>query len=201
MRPDKQPVLNFLHVRTPDAWFAEATQQLPLLLVDHANCEKKAASTALALMYRYVGQTELLHAMSRLAREELRHFEQVLDVMQAEDVEYTQINAARYAQSLHELVRKEEPYRLVDQLVLGAVVEARSCERFIGLVDVLPEGIAGLYRQLIDSEARHFMEYLRLARAVDDAEVAARIEVFLARDAELVCATDPQFRFHSGVPG
>ncbi|MEM6999588.1 MAG: tRNA-(ms[2]io[6]A)-hydroxylase [Pseudomonadota bacterium] len=201
MRPDKQPVLNFLQVRTPDAWFAEATRQLPLLLVDHANCEKKAASTALALMYRYVGQTELLHAMSRLAREELRHFEQVLDLMQAENVEYTQINAARYAQSLHELVRKEEPYRLVDQLVLGAVVEARSCERFIGLVDVLPEGIAGLYRQLVDSEARHFMEYLRLARAVDDAEVGARTEVFLARDAELVCAIDPQFRFHSGVPG
>ncbi len=152
-------------------------------------------------MYRYVEHPRLLRLMSRLAREELRHFEQVLDLMDAQDVPYVHITSARYAQELHKLVRKQEPYRLVDQPVLGAVVEARSCERFIRLVDVLPDGIASLYRQLVDSEARHFNDYLTLARAQGTDDVDLRIECFLNADAELICSPDSDFRFHSGVPG
>ena len=201
-RPDKQIVLDFLNCRTPNAWFEAATQNIDLLLIDHANCEKKAASTALALMYRYVGHSDLLHKMSRLAREELRHFEQVLDVMAEQQVEYVQLSAARYAQSLHELVRKTEPERLVDQLILGAVVEARSCERFIGLVNVVPEQLKTLYTQLIDSEARHFVDYLKLAEeASSAAEVEQRLPEFLSRDEALCHQPDAEFRFHSGVPG
>jgi tRNA-(ms[2]io[6]A)-hydroxylase len=200
-RPDKQPVLEFLTADTPEAWIARAPYELSLLLIDHANCEKKAASTALGLMYRYVGHSDLLRQMSRLAREELRHFEQVLDVMAELEITYEHIGSARYAQELHKLVRKEEPYRLVDQLILGAVVEARSCERFIRLVEILPAPVAELYRGLVDSEARHFQDYLRLAEKQQVSDWEDRIADFLAKDAELITSPDTQFRFHSGVPG
>lgn len=199
-RPDKQPVLEFLSVQTPQSWLEQAVLQLPTLLIDHANCEKKAASTALSLMYRYVDHDQLLRLMSKLAREELRHFEQVLDVMASLDIQYQYLSSARYAQELHQLVRKQEPQRLVDQLILGAVVEARSCERFIRLVAVLPGAVATLYKQLVDSEARHFMDYLTLADTVGVEDVQERVEVFLEREADLITSADPQFRFHSGVP-
>ena len=199
-RPDLNPALEFLTVDTPDAWLAAVPAHLAELLIDHANCEKKAASTALSLMYRYVERTELLHKMSQLAREELRHFEQVLDLMHAQGVVYSQLGSARYAQELHKLVRKEEPGRLIDVLILGAVVEARSCERFVRLIEILPEDVAELYKQLVHSEARHFVDYLDLARQAAAGDIQDRIDVFLARDAELITTPDTQFRFHSGVP-
>ena len=199
-------VTDFLTVSTPDAWFQVAAEQLPILLMDHANCEKKAASTALSMMYRYVEHPQLLQKMSSLAREELRHFEQVLDLMTDHGIVYKQIKSARYAQGLHQLVSKAEPKRLVDLLICGAVVEARSCERFAGLTKVLPERVASLYQSLLNSEARHFQEYLRLAGSANQqaggyAELSERIDEFLAADAHLVTSVDAQFRFHSGVPG
>ena len=200
-RPDLHPAVEFVRVATPDAWLHAATEHLAELLIDHANCEKKAASTALGLMYRYVDHTELLHKMSRLAREELRHFEQVLDLMKDQQVVYRQLSASRYAGELHSLVDKQEPQRLVDSLILGAVVEARSCERFLRLLEVLPEQLASLYRQLVHSEARHFADYLALAEQAAGTDITQRVQMFLARDAELITSPDTEFRFHSGVPG
>ena len=200
-RPDLSPAVDFVRVATPDAWLQAVPEHLPELLIDHANCEKKAASTALSLMYRYVEHTELLQKMSRLAREELRHFEQVLDLMTDQQVAYRQLSASRYAGELHSLIDKQEPQRLVDSLILGAVVEARSCERFVRLREVLPEQLAGLYRQLVHSEARHFADYLTLAEQAAGADISARVEMFLAKDAELITSPDAEFRFHSGVPG
>jgi len=200
-RADLNPALEFLQVATPAGWLDAVPHHIPELLVDHANCEKKAASTALSLMYKYVDQTELLHKMSRLAREELRHFEQVLDLMGALGVAYEHVSASRYAHELHKLVAKTEPQRLVDSLVLGAVVEARSCERFVCLIEVLPSKMADLYRQLVQSEARHFQDYLQLAHRASNVDISPRIEEFLQRDAELIASPDTQFRFHSGVPG
>ena len=200
-RPDLNPALEFLHCATPDAWLAAVPAHLDELLIDHANCEKKAASTAVSLLYKYIDQPELLDKMSRLAREELRHFEQVLELMRTEQINYSYLSPARYAQQLHGLVRKQEPGRLVDLLILGAVVEARSCERFDRLLEILPAHIGILYRQLVHSEARHFQDYLSLARSIAQDNIDERIELFLARDADLVTAPDPEFRFHSGVPG
>ena len=198
-------VLDFLTVRTPDAWFAAAPNHLAELLIDHANCEKKAASTALSMMYRYVEHPELLRRMSSLAREELRHFEQVLDLMAEQGVVYEQISSARYAQGLYAEISKTEPKRLVDLLICGAVVEARSCERFAGLTQVLPSSVAGLYAALLNSEARHFQDYLQLAEAANEQsggydDFQRRVAVFLALDAQLISSTDQQFRFHSGAP-
>ncbi len=200
-RPDINPALDFLTSATPPAWLERAGAELPALLIDHANCEKKAASTALGLMYRYVGHTELLHKMSQLAREELRHFEQVVDLMSELDIEYVQLSSARYAGELHKLVRKDEPGRLVDVLILGAVVEARSCERFVKLAPHLPAPVASLYGQLVRSEARHFEDYLQLAETAAQEDIADRVALFLERDAELITGPDEEFRFHSGVPG
>ena len=198
-------VRDFLRVDSPDEWFQAAPNHLPELLMDHANCEKKAASTALSMMYRYVQFPDLLKKMSSLAREELRHFEQVLELMAEQGVVYEQISSARYAQGLHQLVSKNEPRRLVDLLICGAVVEARSCERFAGLAAVLPEDIGALYGSLLNSEARHFQDYLQMARRANERaggyeDFAARVEEFLAVDAQLVTSDDDQFRFHSGKP-
>ena len=200
-RPDLNPALEFLHCPTPDAWLAAVPTHLDVLLIDHANCEKKAASTAVSLLYKYIDQAELLDKMSRLAREELRHFEQVLELMRSEQIIYKHLSPARYAQQLHSLVRKQEPEKLVDLLILGAVVEARSCERFVRLLEILPERIGELYRQLVHSEARHFQDYLSLAQSIAGENIDDRIESFLSKDAILITTPDPDFRFHSGVPG
>lgn len=208
---DLAPLLAFLPCPTPDAWVVEAArpQNEHMLLVDHANCEKKAASSALNLMYRYVEHPRLLHKLSRLAREELRHFEQVLSLLEKRGYSYPQLSAGRYAAGLRELVTRDEPLRLVDTLLVGALIEARSCERFASLLPVLDDELAGFYGSLLKSEARHFKDYLKLAQTIAqgkaqgqgvDIDVEARLGVFKAREAELVTSPDPVFRFHSGVP-
>jgi len=109
-----EEIQEFLFCATPDSWVKAALEHQEVLLIDHANCEKKAASTALNLVYRYIEYPELLTMMSRLAREELRHFEQVLAIMNKRDITYTRITASRYAAELFKYVRKTEPEKLVD---------------------------------------------------------------------------------------
>ena len=191
----------FLPCRTPDAWVAAALQpdQEPTLLIDHANCEKKAAATALALMHRYTDNPVLLNKMSRLAREELRHFEQVIKIMAARDITYEPLSASRYAQGLHKGVRRQEPGRLIDTLIVGALIEARSCERFARLAPQLDKELGDFYFSLLKSEARHYSDYLRLAESlVSDGDLADRLEYFRGLEAELVESEDTEFRFHSG---
>ncbi|MBN7798340.1 tRNA-(ms[2]io[6]A)-hydroxylase [Parahaliea mediterranea] len=195
------PIREFLPCATPRAWIDWALEHPELLLVDHANCEKKAASTALNLMYRYTDHPALLNKLSRLAREELRHFEQVIAIMGRRGVDYPQISAARYAGGLREQVRRNEPGRLVDTLLVGAIIEARSCERFAALVPVLDAELAEFYSSLLKSESRHFQDYLKLAAALGSAaEVEARLAVLLEVERELIESPDSEFRFHSGVP-
>src|SRR5690606_18324267 len=158
-----QEIHDFLPCRTPSRWIENALANQDLMLIDHAHCEKKAASTALSLMYRYVDNTELLNKMSRLAREELRHFEQVLAIMNKRGVTYTHLSPARYAAGLREAVRTEDPGRLVDVLIVGDIIEARSCERFASLAPSLDETLAEFYNSLLKSEARHYQDYLKLA--------------------------------------
>ncbi len=184
---------------TPNAWLQAALQQQNILLIDHANCEKKAASTALSMLYRYVDRPELLHKLSRLAREELRHFEQVLGLMQARNIEYIQLSPSRYAGALHKLVRPQEPHRLLDTLLLGAFIEARSYERFKALAPLLDAGLRKFYESLLKSEERHFQDYLKLAAHYFDEDFGARIELIAEREAELISSEDAEFRFHSGV--
>jgi len=199
---DLSSIYDFLPCRTPAAWVEVAVESLPVLLIDHANCEKKAAATAMSLMHRYTENTVLLNKMSRLAREELRHFEQVIAIMKKRSVAYPQLTAARYAGALRKEVRSAEPGRLVDTLLIGAIIEARSCERFACIAPELDDELAEFYTSLLKSESRHFTDYLKLAEEVASAqEVNSRLPVLLERERELIESTDTEFRFHSGVPG
>ncbi|TVP52476.1 MAG: tRNA-(ms[2]io[6]A)-hydroxylase [Halomonadaceae bacterium] len=195
-----QAIAQFLPCATPQAWIDGALANQPVLLIDHAHCEKKAASTALSLMYRYVDSPDLLHRMSRLAREELRHFEQVLGLMEKRDITYCHMTPSRYAGALREAARKEEPGRLVDTLVIGALIEARSCERFAAIAPHLDAELSRFYRSLLKSEARHYQDYLALAETAAGGSVADRIAHFCAIEKDLVQSPDADFRFHSGVP-
>ena len=198
---DVQPIIDFLGSETPAAWIESAIQNQEILLIDHANCEKKAASTALNLMYRYVEFPQLLQKLSRLAREELRHFEQVHAIMRKRNIHYPQLNASRYAGGLRDQVSKQEPMRLVDTLIVGAIIEARSCERFAALAPHLDDELSDFYNSLLKSESRHFMDYLTLAKQVaDETQVAQRTEALLRFENALIADPDPEFRFHSGVP-
>lgn len=197
------PITEFLGVATPEAWLDEACQRLPELLLDHANCELKAASTALGFLYRYPERLALTQRMSRLAREELRHFEQVRALMDEMQVPFERLSASRYAGGLREVARRDEPGKLLDLLLIGALIEARSCERFALLAPRLPAMLSRFYGGLLASEARHFEHYIAFARSESgaaDTEIDARLDALKQREAELVVQPDAEFRFHSGVP-
>jgi tRNA-(ms[2]io[6]A)-hydroxylase len=192
-----------LRVPTPPAWVEAAVQNRDLLLIDHANCEKKAASTALALMFAYAEDLDLAERMSRLAREELRHYEQVARLIRALGVAPQRLAPGRYAGGLRRLVAAAEPQREVDLMVCGAIIEARSCERFGALGAAIGAPLADLFSGLHAAEARHFRTYLDLARraaARAAVDVDRRIDAFAAQEAELIAAPDAEFRFHSGPP-
>ena len=188
-----------LQAPTDPGWFALAVERQSDLLIDHANCEKKAASTALSLMFAYPEDFELAGRMSRLAREELRHFELVQQKIAELGVVFRRLSPSRYAEGLRRAVRRQEPARRGDLLLCGALIEARSHERFLGLIERLGEPLAGFYASLAAAEARHAGLYLRLAdRRMPDA--AARLAELAEVEADLATAPDPDFRFHSGTP-
>lgn len=193
----------FLDTATPKEWLNEAVDRIPEMLLDHANCELKAASTALGFLYRYPDRTALAQRMSRLAREELRHFEQVRSIMDDMDIPFERLSASRYASGLREVARKDEPHKLLDLLLIGAVIEARSCERFAQIAPQLPEKLGRFYSGLLASEARHFEHYIAFAKSecgADDTEIEQRLLEIKALEAALISEPDNEFRFHSGRP-
>jgi tRNA-(ms[2]io[6]A)-hydroxylase len=197
-------IKNFLRSETPASWVAAALANIDTLLIDHANCEKKAASTAMNLMYRYVDKPVLLEKMAQLAREELLHFEQVVKLMKDSGVIYTHLGPSRYASALRDHIRTHEPARLVDIMIIGAFVEARSCERFAALAPHLEGPMQKYYVSLLRSEARHFEDYLTLAKEYAEGIVAEefeqRVSFFAELETSLITTEDDLFRFHSGVP-
>ena len=191
----------FLGCRTPDAWVAAALADQETLLIDHKNCEFKAASTALSLIAKYHSHVDLISMMSRLAREELVHHEQVMRLMKRRKIELRQLSAGRYASGLRKAVRNHEPVKLVDTLVVGAFIEARSCERFEALVPHLDEELGKFYFGLLKSEARHYQGYLKLAYQYGEAKDVDQTVVRIREaERELIESPDIEFRFHSGVP-
>jgi len=188
-----------LLVPTPDRWLDVACEQWQTLLIDHANCEKKAASTALALIFAYPERSAQNLALARLAREELRHFEQVTRMMERLGVRCERLKPGRYAAGLRAVLRTHEPHRHLDLLLAGAIIEARSCERFERLSTRLFEPLASFYAELQRAEARHTGLYLELA-----AEAAQgfqlRLHQLVAVETSLIERDDAQLRFHSGPP-
>ena len=170
---------------TPQRWFAVACERWRELLVDHANCEKKAASTALSLIFTYADDLQLTDRLSRLAREELRHFEQVQKMMQQLEVPFVRLQPARYADGLRAATRRSDPGRLMDLLLCGA----------------LHKPLGEFYGGLAASEARHQSVYLRLAeQRAGSSDWRARLAHFAQIEADLATSPDKQLRFHSGLP-
>ncbi|MEE8056608.1 MAG: tRNA isopentenyl-2-thiomethyl-A-37 hydroxylase MiaE [Pseudomonadales bacterium] len=195
---DISAIVAFLKCETPDRWLETALQHQDLMLIDHANCEKKAASTALNMMYRYVDKHDLLKKMSRLAREELRHFEQVIAIMKKRRVEYIQLSSARYAAGMRAGMRTHEPAKLIDSLIIGAFIEARSCERFAKLAPYLDEELKAFYLSLLKSESRHFEDYMALAKKYSPDLIDERVAYYAELERNLIETPDQEFRFHSG---
>ncbi len=186
---------------TTERWFHVAQVRWRELLIDHANCEKKAASTALSLIFAYAEDVDLSARLSRLAREELRHYEQVLKLMQALSVPFQRLSPSRYAAGLRRAIHAREPQRKLDLLLCGALIEARSCERFERLGPRLPEPLGSFYSGLAASESRHRALYLQLIeRRAGDMDWRLRLRELGEIEAELATAPDAQFRFHSGEP-
>lgn len=191
----------FLGCATPDDWIQAALADQETLLIDHKNCEFKAASTALSLIAKYSGHLDLINMMSRLAREELVHHEQVLRIMKRRGIALRPVSAGRYASGLRKLVRAHEPVKLVDTLIVGAFIEARSCERFAALVPHLDEDLAKFYYGLLKSEARHYQGYLKLAERYGERQDIDRvIERVREAETQLITSPDGELRFHSGIP-
>lgn len=242
-----QPIHGFLHNKTPQAWLDEAAkpQNLPILLIDHANCELKAAQTAMWLIrtyavekesadallawlkpyedyvYRRIGSgdfsgyqsglskklisktdfafgDELIDKMVLLIKEELHHFQQVMEFLVQRGIAYENLSAGRYAKGLMQQVRSHEPARLIDKLICGAYIEARSCERFAALAPYMDKDLSDFYISLLRSEARHFQDYLTLAEKMAGEDISARVQHFGMVEAELISSPDSELRFHSG---
>ncbi|MGN5726631.1 tRNA-(ms[2]io[6]A)-hydroxylase [Acinetobacter calcoaceticus] len=203
-----QPVLAFLGCQTPKAWLDEAINNLDILMQDHANCEKKAASTAMNLMFRYSFFPDLQVKLAQLVREEMLHYEQVLELMAKRGQKWDGLSAGRYAGGLRKEIRTYEPEALIDVLVVGAFVEARSCERFHALAPRVDDELGRYYRYLLKSESRHFEDYLALALDVAKTakmknpkeDIQQRIEHIREVEKNLILTPDDTFRFHSGMP-
>ncbi|AOW82211.1 tRNA-(ms[2]io[6]A)-hydroxylase [Vibrio mimicus] len=143
---------------------------------------------------------DLIDKMVLLIKEELHHFYQVLEIMQARDVEYESIPASRYAKGLLSHMKTHEPQTLIDKLIVGAYIEARSCERFAKLAPFLDDDMAKFYVSLLRSEARHYQDYLQLAEQIAGHDISERVAYFGKIEAELISSPDNDFKFHSGIP-
>ncbi|MEM9187130.1 MAG: tRNA-(ms[2]io[6]A)-hydroxylase [Planctomycetota bacterium] len=190
-----------LHLKstTDQRWLAQVDANLNEVLIDHAHCEKKAAGTALNLIFAYVEDAELCREMTEIVNEELEHFHMVLDLLDSRGVKFRRIKPSSYGRRLNDLVRKQEPQRAVDRLLVAGLIEARSCERFQALADHVDDPVlSAFYQGLFESEARHHSTYTRLARhfAPDD-EVSSRLEELSSAESAIIGEGEDLPRMHS----
>ena len=188
-----------LKTPSPKRWLAHVEAHLPEVLIDHAHCEKKAAGTAMNLIFAYVDRTDLCRDLSAIVKEELEHFELVLDLLDRRGIKFRRLPPGNYGRELNELVRKQEPQKAVDRLLVAGLIEARSCERF----DLLRQHIqdpelSEFYGSLFESEARHYSTYVRLARLLAPEEtVHARLSELAVEEAAIISRGSELTRMHS----
>ena len=188
-----------LAVPTSAAWTDFVLQHMDDVLLDHAHCEKKAAGAAIQLIFRYPQHTFLHAPVARLAREELEHFERVLEHLSARGLCFRAQHPSAYGGKLHALVRGREPKQLLDRLLVSALIEARSCERFRLLADALRgEALGTLYADLLTSEARHRQVYVSLAAELAPTqEVRARLSELALAEAKILEPPTKLARLHA----
>ncbi len=190
-----------LHLAEPTRpeWFADIADHLDLILIDHAHLEKRAASTALNMLFQYTGRDGVPRHLADVVQEEMEHFTRMLDLLEARGVELLRQEPAPYAKLLVQEIRRDEPQRFLDRLLVAALIEARSCERF----SVLAENVADLelatfYEELFESEARHYTLYTNLARRhFPEDEVQARLDELATAELKALRAGEGLPRLHS----
>ena len=183
---------------TPKAWIDRALDSIEILLIDHAHCEKKAATSAISLVHKYP-HYNLAKTLSPLAREELLHFEQVLKLIERHGYKYRNLKSGKYAQTLYEESSKLEPNKLKDTLIICSLIEARSCERFHALKSHLPSSLSNFYSRLYKAEARHCDLYLEIFSDIFDEDWSDRLKELSLVESDFINKKDNVFRFHSGI--
>jgi tRNA-(ms[2]io[6]A)-hydroxylase len=189
-----------LKSKTESRWLALVDSDLPAILVDHAHCEKKAASTAMNLLSTYGTLVpEICRELAEIVVEELDHFRQVLDLLDRRGIRYVSLKPSHYGRKLNDLVRGGEPAKAIDRLLVASLIEARSCERFSLLRDHVQDAeLAEFYGSLFESEARHHSTYVQMAcHFGPEDEVRARLDELSLAEAEIVAHGDPLARMHS----
>lgn len=188
-----------LHSTSSERWLSQVRSHLKEILIDHAHCEQKAAAAAMDLMFDYVENADLCRDMTEIVQEELEHFHLVLQLLRDRGIRFYRMKPGTYGRKLKALARRQEPAKAVDRLLIAGLIEARSCERFQLLRDVLDDAeLSDFYGSLYESEARHHATYVRLAKhyAPED-EVDARLEELAAAEAEIIRIGCELPRMHS----
>lgn len=194
-----QPTIKFLKQPTSEEWVEQAIANLDTILLDHSHCERKAAGVALNLMFRYPAHAKLVRMLTAIAGEELEHFEQVNQRLEERNIALGHLAAPPYGAGLSSQIRKQEPDRLLDSLLVCAIIEARSHER-LGLLAArcLDTELAKFYRSLMASEARHYGVYWILATTYFDRSlVDMRLDQLSLVESELLATLHPEPRIHS----
>ena len=194
-----RPTIKFLKAPTSEAWVAQALANMDTILLDHAQCERKAAGTAIQMMSRYPSSDRLVRELTAIAQEELSHYEQVNQWLDRRGVPLQPVTPPPYGASLKKLVRRQEPDRMLDLLLVSALIEARSHERLGLLGEHCPDPqLAKFYRSLMASEARHYGSYWLLAMEYFDAElVSERLEELAEQESEILKVLHSEPRVHS----
>lgn len=184
---------------TRPGWYDDAEDHLDVILIDHAHLEKRAASTALSMLFRYTGRDGVPRQLSEVVQEEMEHFTRMLDILEERDIELRRLDPAPYASHLVDAIRADEPRKFLDKLLVAGLIEARSCERFSILGERVddPE-LAEFYRELFEAEANHYTLYTGLARRhFPDDQVTQRLDELAAVEVEALKAGSGQARLHS----
>lgn len=182
-----------------ERWLEQVRTNLPEILIDHAHCEKKAAGCAMNLLFAYVDNYELCREMTEIVNEELQHFHRVLELLNRRGIRFRRLKPGTYGRMLNELVRKNEPDKAIDRLLVAGLIEARSCERFDLLSKHVDDSeLSQFYHELFESEARHYTSYVRMAKMYgNEATVMKRLYELADREAEILATGSPMPRMHS----
>lgn len=193
------PIINALKLPTGWDWVQQAIANLDTILLDHSHCERKAAGVALNLMFRYPSNTQLVRMLTAIAREELEHFEQVNQWLERRGIALGPLSSPPYGTGLKAQIRRNEPERLLDSLLVAGLIEARSHERLGLLATYCPyPELAQFYQDLMASEARHYGIYWILADTYfDRCVVTQRLEELAIAESQLLATLHPEPRIHS----
>jgi tRNA 2-(methylsulfanyl)-N6-isopentenyladenosine37 hydroxylase len=193
------PTINLLKLASSARWLEQALRNMDLILLDHSHCELKAANNAINLMFRYPGHEKLVASMTAIAREELEHFHQVNQILADRQIPLAPLNSPPYAAALKKQIRSNGQERLLDCLLVGGLIEARSHERLGLLAAHLPDpDLAAFYRSLMASEARHFGAFWSLADTYFERSIVqTRLSELAEVESELLVELHPDPRIHS----